>query len=104
MPNHVNNNWNTASKHVVKPECCIPLLELFCPDFACSVSKTCLAIMVNHLEMFSSIFGARFVLKLIQNFASKVISQKLGFGVKHWLWFYNSKYRKNLALVITAKL
>ena len=82
MPNHVNNNSNTASKHlkhVVEPECCIPLLELFCLDYACQVSKTCLAMIENHLELFSAIFGANFCIQVIAKFCFKNNSPKLGF-------------------------
>ena len=32
-----------------------------------------MATIVNHLEMFSSIFGAMFVFKLLSNFALKII-------------------------------
>ena len=38
--------------------------------------------IVNRLELFSIIFGAKFVFKLLQNFALKIIPQKLGFRVK----------------------
>ena len=42
--------------------------------------------IVNHLELFSAIFGANFVFKLLPNFALK-ITPKLGFWVKIDFYF-----------------
>ena len=41
-----------------------------------------MAIIVNQLELFSPIFGAKFVFKLLPNFAFKNNSPELGFWVK----------------------
>ena len=38
--------------------------------------------LVNHLGLFSSILGAKFVFKLFQNFALKIILQNEGFELK----------------------
>ena len=61
---------------LVKHECCIHLFRvIFAQSMLARISKTCLAMIVNHLELFSTIFGARFVFKLLPNFALKIILQ-----------------------------
>ena len=52
-----------------------------------------MAAIVNQLAIISSIFGAMFVFKVIQNFAFKIILQNEGFELKIDFGFYNSKSR-----------
>ena len=60
-------------------------LELFCPNYACYVSKTCLAIIVNHLKLFSIIFGAKFVFKLLKKYAFEIFIEN---GKKSFLFSF----------------
>jgi hypothetical protein len=46
-----------------------------CPNYACKAKKTSSAIIVNHLELFSTIFGAKFVFKLLTK-SAKIIIEK----------------------------
>jgi uncharacterized protein YybS (DUF2232 family) len=45
--------------------------------------KTCLSIILNHLELFSMIFGATFVFKISPNFAFKNILEN-GVLIEKW--------------------
>ena len=59
------------------------------------VSKTCLAIIVNHLEFFSIIFRAKFVFTLLTKYAFEII---IGKGQKSPLFSFlllNSKSMQN---------
>ena len=58
-------------------ECCIHLFGVALAQIMLArLEKTCLAMIVNHLELFSAIFfGTKFVLKLLPNSALKIILQ-----------------------------
>jgi hypothetical protein len=48
----------------------------FCPNYACQANRTYVTIIVNHLELFSTIFGAKFVFELLTKFAFENIIEK----------------------------
>ena len=79
-------------------------LELFCPNYACQVSKTCLAIIVNHLELFSTIFGAKFVFKLLTKYAFEIIIENGKKILPIQLLLPNSKAMQNFQLVPKSKV
>ena len=45
------------------------------------LGKTYLAIIVNHLELFSTAFAAKFIFKILPNYAFKNNSSKIGFWI-----------------------
>ena len=58
---------------LVKHECCINLFRVvFALIMLARLVKTCLAIIVNHLELLSTIFGAKFVFKLLTKYAFEI--------------------------------
>jgi hypothetical protein len=71
-------------------------LELFHRNYACYANKTWVAIIVNHLELVSTNFGATLVFKVLSNLLLKILLEN---GQKPFIFSFYSLIQNLLGIL-----